>query len=153
MGRIFEVNSPAVVGEIIDGEAVIMNLKSGNYYSTDKVGSVLWGMIERGVDHQAMLDLLGGHYELDPSEITKAVDAFLDELVANDLVRTPANGVGEGGEAALSAEDLKDLNGQHGFAAPVLNTYADMQDLLLLDPIHDVDEGGWPAPKQAESDD
>jgi hypothetical protein len=26
--------------------------------------------------------------------------------------------------------------------------YEDMQDLLLLDPIHDVDETGWPARKQ-----
>src|SRR5713226_281677 len=34
MERFFEVNSPAVVSEIIDCEAVIMNLRSGNYYST-----------------------------------------------------------------------------------------------------------------------
>jgi hypothetical protein len=27
---------------------------------------------------------------------------------------------------------------------PVLNKYTDMQDLLLLDPIHEVDERGWP---------
>ena len=33
-------------------------------------------------------------------------------------------------------------------AAPVLNKYSDMQDLLLLDPIHDVDEeAGWPTNK------
>ena len=153
MSRVLEVNSPAVVGEIIDGEAVIMNLKSGNYYSTDKVGSVLWGMIEKGADQQTMLDLLGAHYDADPNEIAKAIEVFLDELVANDLVRAPANGAGENGRTALSAEDLKDLNGQSGFTAPVLNTYADMQDLLLLDPIHDVDEGGWPAPRPAESDD
>jgi hypothetical protein len=30
------------------------------------------------------------------------------------------------------------------FIAPVLAVYTDMQDLLLLDPIHDVDEIGWP---------
>jgi hypothetical protein len=26
----------------------------------------------------------------------------------------------------------------------VLERYTDMQELLLLDPIHDVDESGWP---------
>ena len=31
------------------------------------------------------------------------------------------------------------------YAAPKLATYSDLQDLLLLDPIHDVDETGWPA--------
>jgi len=31
------------------------------------------------------------------------------------------------------------------FDAPVLHSYTDMQDVLLLDPIHDVDETGWPS--------
>ena len=31
------------------------------------------------------------------------------------------------------------------YTAPKLATYSDLQDLLLLDPIHDVDETGWPA--------
>jgi hypothetical protein len=34
------------------------------------------------------------------------------------------------------------------FTQPVLEVYTDMQDLLLLDPIHEVDEeAGWPSPK------
>ena len=33
------------------------------------------------------------------------------------------------------------------FEAPILNKYNDMQELLLLDPIHDVDEAGWPNTK------
>jgi hypothetical protein len=33
------------------------------------------------------------------------------------------------------------------FNAPVLNKYTDMQDLLLLDPIHEVDATGWPSTK------
>jgi hypothetical protein len=32
------------------------------------------------------------------------------------------------------------------FNPPLLNKYSDMQELLLLDPIHDVDEAGWPKP-------
>lgn len=31
-----------------------------------------------------------------------------------------------------------------GYRPPVLEVFADMQDLLLLDPIHDIDEVGWP---------
>jgi hypothetical protein len=30
------------------------------------------------------------------------------------------------------------------FEKPGLQKYSDMQDLLLLDPIHEVDEMGWP---------
>ena len=30
------------------------------------------------------------------------------------------------------------------FVTPTLSRYTEMQDLLLLDPIHDVDDSGWP---------
>jgi hypothetical protein len=33
------------------------------------------------------------------------------------------------------------------FTPPALTKFTDMQDLLLLDPIHDVGSGGWPAKK------
>lgn len=152
MNRIFEVNSPTVVGEILDGEAVIMNLKSGNYFSTDKVGSVLWGMIEKGASYQSMLAVLNVHFDADAKHISAAVDAFLEDLVGNDLVRAAEDGGGTS-QAELEQTDLAQLNGQGSFAAPTLNVYSDMQDLLLLDPIHDVDEGGWPTPRQTESGD
>jgi hypothetical protein len=37
-------------------------------------------------------------------------------------------------------------NGASGgsWAEPVLDKYTDMQELLLLDPIHEVDDAGWP---------
>ncbi len=43
-----------------------------------------------------------------------------------------------------SAATAKDVR---RFTEPTVHTYADMQDLLLLDPIHDVDETGWPNAK------
>jgi len=30
------------------------------------------------------------------------------------------------------------------FTKPELHKFTDMQDLLLFDPIHEVDESGWP---------
>jgi len=36
---------------------------------------------------------------------------------------------------------FKDID---SYKAPELDTYEDMQDLILLDPIHEVDESGWP---------
>ena len=39
--------------------------------------------------------------------------------------------------------------GRLAFEAPVLAKYTDMAQLLVLDPIHDVDETGWPKIPQA----
>lgn len=143
MNRIFKPNSPAVVSEIIDGEAVIMHLKSGNYYSTEHVGSQIWALLERGMSRRQILDGLAARYQVARGELAASVDAFLAELVAQDLVR----------ELAAEAEKpdiagLVQVNGaDRPYAAPILNVYSDMKDLLLLDPIHDVDEIGWPTPK------
>ncbi|HDY70854.1 MAG TPA: PqqD family protein, partial [Nitrospirae bacterium] len=42
----FRINKPHVINEIIDGEVVILNLDTGNYYSMDKAGADIWGLIE-----------------------------------------------------------------------------------------------------------
>jgi hypothetical protein len=37
--------------------------------------------------------------------------------------------------------------GKSPFEMPKLSKYTDMEDLLALDPIHEVDEMGWPNAK------
>ena len=38
----FRINNPKVIHETIDGETVIVNLDSGNYYSLDATGADIW---------------------------------------------------------------------------------------------------------------
>ena len=35
------------------------------------------------------------------------------------------------------------------FASPHLEKYTDLQDLIMLDPIHEVEPKGWPAPRES----
>jgi hypothetical protein len=142
MDRLFRVNTPAVVAEIIDGEAVIMNLKSGNYFSTENIGSVVWQWIEDGLTYRQMLDLMNKRFTAEREQVEPAFASFLSDLLSHELVREEA---GEG--ALVAAPSPSPLENLPGFSAPVLNVYADMKDLLLIDPIHDVSEVGWPTPK------
>jgi hypothetical protein len=48
--------------------------------------------------------------------------------------------------ASVSPPDAAS-NGSKTFEPPLLEKYTDMQDLVLLDPVHEVDSTGWPAPK------
>jgi hypothetical protein len=147
MNRVFQINTPAVVSEIIDGEAVIMDLKSGNYYSTEGVGTVLWHGIELGKTYPQLLDLVKAAFPTVTEDLAAAIDPFIDELITHELVRQmPAESAG----ALSDPVDLLQVNGTREFRAPILNVYPDMKDLLLLDPIHDVDEVGWPTPKSAD---
>jgi hypothetical protein len=145
--RLFHVNAPAVVSEIIDGEAVIMNLKSGNYFSTEHVGGLLWGWIEQGKTYRQLLEHVRATFAAVPDDMAATVELFISDLIANDLVRETQVDAVQTPPAQIAGAHV---NGARGFRAPVLNVYADMKDLLLLDPIHDVDEVGWPTPKQPD---
>jgi hypothetical protein len=147
MNRVFQINTPAVVSEIIDGEAVIMNLKSGNYYSTDQVGCLLWSGIEQGKTYQQLLELVKRAFPTASEDLLAAIDPFIDDLIIHELIREVLM---ESAGALSDQVALPQAEGMREFRAPVLNVYPDMKDLLLLDPIHDVDEVGWPTPKSAD---
>jgi Coenzyme PQQ synthesis protein D (PqqD) len=142
---VYRVRAPGVVSEIIDGEAVIMDLKSGKYFSADRAGGMIWQWIGEGCSRPQIAAGLCALYQGDPVSIAKAAGQFIDELVAQQLI--------EASTAAPTANAPPTKAGDGArkspFVAPTLNTYTDMKDLLLLDPIHDVDEVGWPTPKAA----
>jgi hypothetical protein len=141
--RSYNINAPSVVAEIIDGEAVIMDLRSGRYFSAQDVGSRVWEWIEQGRSRAEMLRMLGEAFDAEPGELARGVDAFIADLVSHELVmELPAHANGNVPEARANGAARRS-----DFAPPVLNVYTDMRDLLLLDPIHEVDEGGWPLPK------
>ena len=75
-----------------------------------------------------------------PADIDAAVEAFVSELVSLEIL-VPAERAAAA-VAPVSAAALED-----GFELHV-DAFAEAADLILADPIHDVDEGmGWPVMK------
>ena len=142
----FRVNTPMVTHEIIDGEAVIINLDTGNYYSLVETGSLIWSLVDKGASTSDVQSLVQQTYQGDAADIDRGVQELLGQLQQENLI-VPVD--------VAPAVDLTELqqilpasNGhaKPSFNPPLLNKYSDMQELLLLDPIHDVDEAGWPKP-------
>lgn len=142
----FRVNTPMVTHEIIDGEAVIINLDTGNYYSLVETGSLIWSLVDKGASTSDVQNLVQQTYQGDAADIDRSVQELLGQLQQENLI-VPVD--------VAPAVDLTELqqilpasNGhaKPSFNPPLLNKYSDMQELLLLDPIHDVDEAGWPKP-------
>lgn len=142
--QIIRPNAPSVVAEIIDGEAVIMNLSTGHYFSTQGAGSELWSLVEGGVSEAGLAGYLQQRYRLEAGEAATGAETFLSQLREHDLV------VAATADAPSVPARVPDPSAA-AYAPPVLNAYSDMEDLLLLDPIHDVGEAGWPMPKPADS--
>lgn len=141
MGRFFRINSPPVVAETLDGEATIVDLESGTYYALNESGSYVWDELSKGADGDSLPEALAARYGVDPEEARSAVDGIVGELLERKLIAPLEEGAGNGSNGkVMSAQS----NGR-AYSPPKLSTYTDMQELLLLDPVHEVDDAGWPS--------
>jgi hypothetical protein len=150
--RTVRVNSPNVMHETIEGEVIVIDLGTGSYYSLRDASAEVWHGIETGADEAAISESLHRRYDVSRETIDAAVGKLLDELAGEGLIELIEPD--DGGAAALedAATSLPDANGRVPWAAPVLEKHTDMQDLILLDPVHDVSEAGWPHAAPAGGD-
>jgi len=144
----YKINAPHIVHEIFeDKEAAIINLKSGNYYSLDPVGAFIWARIESGATVGEIVEEIFSRYDGNVVDVTTEMNRFLEALQAEELIvptaDTPPQSDGQRVKIAANGN-----GGKAAFTPPVLERYNDMQELLLLDPIHEVDDTGWPNRKR-----
>jgi len=119
-------NTDDVAAKVIDGEAIIMNLSNGLYFSMDRVGSAVWEMVEAGLSVDEMSSTLDARYDVDGDAIRDDVNRLVAELLAERLVLVTETEPSSP-PSTLGAAD-------HPYSSPTLNKYDDMADLLALDP-------------------
>lgn len=99
------------IGDTIGDDTILINLKTGAYYSLTAVAGAVWAKT-----------LVA---DFDFSEAQRDVFFVMLEEGIFDSSSAPAKG--EASDTSIAF--LK---------------YTEMQELLLADPIHEVDEDGWP---------
>lgn len=144
----FSINSSKITHETIDGEVVIVNLASGSYYSLDGAGAEIWSRIADRASFSEIVAYLADRYDGKIEALAGAVQQLLGDLETEGLIlKEPDGAPAQSPEAKPIAPGRPESAAKIQFTPPSLNKYTDMQDLLLLDPIHDVDEAGWPVVK------
>ena len=139
------INVPKIVHETIDGETVILNLEKGNYYSLLGIGVNIWGLMENDATMGSIIEKICNNYQGERGDIDVAINKFVSELMQEGLVILDDENNPENEESSHVQVQTELKENKPSFEAPKLNKYTDMQDLLLLDPIHDVDDKkGWP---------
>ncbi len=132
---VFRVKEPSICHELVDGEVVAVDFVTGNYYSLMGSAARIWSVLSGGASIAQVWSRLG----LEGGEARQHAAEFVGQLLAEGLLEeTGTEAAGTGGEAAPAAGE---------FERPVLEKFSDMQELLLADPLHDVDEHGWPSLK------
>jgi hypothetical protein len=140
MERSFKVNSGPVVFENYESESLAINLDTGTYYSLTGPASRLWTMLSRGTPSARIAEYFAAAHEGDPAQIADSVRRFLERLESEQLI------VEDTGAAAMDGAGQQAPPEQRTpFEDFDMRVFTDMQDLLMLDPIHDADEAGWPS--------
>lgn len=142
----FRVNRPRVIAQTIDGEVVAIHLETGNYYSLLDSGATAWALLEGSSDAASLAERLAEHYDASTTEIAESLTPFLEVLQTEGLI-VPDEGADlaptNGSSGAAGLLEIPDERGS--FKAPAIEKFDDMQDLILLDPVHEVtEEAGWP---------
>jgi hypothetical protein len=126
--------------ERLDDEVMVIDLESGAYFAFVAAAADTWTLLAGGADAAAVGSELVTRYEVGPEQAAAEVGAFADQLVGAGLLERgdPPQG------AVLPPAGGVRLEWQ----APTIQRFDDLQDLLLIDPVHEVEPTGWPAGRE-----
>jgi Coenzyme PQQ synthesis protein D (PqqD) len=134
--------SADVLHETIDGEVIVIDLTTGTYYSLRGTAAEVWELVKQspGMSLGELTEALVVRYTRNGHNVEGAVVSFVAQLRDEGLVVTDKTATGTTVVPVVEPS----AGTAHEFTAPVLDKYTDMQDLVLIDPVHDVSQAGWP---------
>lgn len=136
----YRINHPRVVHETVDEETIVIDFETGAYYSLTGVAHWIWFLLQQNQAVTTIIDQMTARYSGDQEEIDAAVRQFVGSLAQAELI-VKMDALQSVVAIALAPAP------QTPFTPPFLEEQTDIQDLLLLDPIHEVSKQGWPMRK------
>jgi hypothetical protein len=127
LNQCLRVRQDEVAAKVIEGEAIIINLASGNYYSLAKTGGLIWEMIQDGCTLEHAIAAVVSRYDVVRERAETDVQSLVAQLLDENLIEISNNG----GPVSESRGPVADRT---AYVAPHLNIYREMGDLLALDP-------------------
>ena len=140
----FQPRGEEIASKVIDGEAIIINLANGIYYSMDKVGAVVWDLLLAGRTLDEVIVAVMGAYDVTREQAESNVRELVQELMQENLVVSSQNG------GSVPEKPPVVQQGKNPYEPPKLNIYRDMGDLLALDPpVPGLGDTPWKEPEDS----
>ena len=141
----FRPRDEEIASKVIDGEAIIINLANGVYYSMDKVGALVWERLQAGYTLDDVIRAVTEAYDVSPEQAESHIVELVEELLQENLVVTSENGASRAAEIGRQEDRLP-------YELPKLNIYRDMGDLLALDPpVPGLGDTPWKEPEESST--
>jgi hypothetical protein len=118
-----------VASELIDGEAIIIDLGTGMYFSLDQAGGRIWALLAEQRSLEEILACLVAEYEVGAQAARDDLENLVTQLLAENLIVTA-------GEPRPSDRGVAStpVAAKIPYQPVRLVVYRDMGDLLALDP-------------------
>lgn len=133
------VAAPNCVADDFGGEIVALNLESGFYFSLRDLAAAVWRDLAAGHAVEVVLSTLAGH----EPQLAEDATRLIERIRAEGLMQPAIDIVPPEGEPSVATFIAS------GTKALAIDSYDDLRDLVLADPIHEVDEqAGWPVRRE-----
>jgi hypothetical protein len=77
-----------VIGEVLDGEAVLLHVKTGQYYTLNRSGTRIWQLIERHGSLERVKSAFCSEYEVDADTAQADILELVARLESKGLLTT-----------------------------------------------------------------
>lgn len=134
------VAGPPVVHEMLDGEVIVIHLETGAYYSLQDFAGQLWALLAEPIPLGKLVEQLAQRYGASHDVVRYPVMLLIEQLLNERLI------VHRGGDLPTPLPLPPPPADAPAWVheAAVLQRFDDVAELLKLDPVHDVDNVGWP---------
>jgi hypothetical protein len=133
----YRFNRDTFAFECFDDEIVVLNVIDGVYYAFRGAAVPAWPYIIAQHPEPVIASTLATRYGIQADAVTVDLTEFIERLASEKILLTASENT-SGIDYSQSASLTK-------YAGFIFERHDDMDDLLTLDPIHDVDaQKGWP---------
>ena len=132
------VDERRIAHQTVDGEVIAIDFVNGAYFSMRATAGEIWQMLVANMALDAVIALYRENSPLPAETLVAEIQAFASELLAARLLQpNDAPGTAQPALPAVVAQ-------RKPYTPPQLEKFEDMADLIMLDPVHDVSDAGWP---------
>jgi hypothetical protein len=142
-GEFYSVAGNHIASRFFEEELTLINLETGGYFAAGGIVVDIWNVLTKPTRLDQLSQQVAARYDVDPAKAAQEVRNQVQQLLAHGLI---ASTLSPGG-TEVSAFPLRP-EVPAPWPGSWFEAYSDMKDLLLLDPVHDVEDGVWP-PKPA----
>lgn len=138
--KAYQLDKTNIAQEVFGNEAVLINIPLGKYYSVrGTTGIKILELLQEPASLESIWTSIQNEFQLDETTARIEIEAFLNQLENESIIDIALQ------DALITAQEtaLK-----LPYEKVELEIFDDMQELIMLDPIHDVESfKGWPQKK------